>query len=235
MVRMNRWCGLTVAGALAVIAPTAAAQDASPAEAAATELSVTSDSAPAPKKKKGLFGKMKEVAGNKVVKTVAKTALCNMVPGGQMMAGALEAATSDDAGAAVSGAAATGNNCMPGMAGMAGGVPHVGAAAAAAGMSGGVGAVLSGGVATGFVPGLPRGMPATEDVENQEGLSIAAGCMGLTVDEYLELVNPTHGQSRPLTKDDMKRQTQLAKKVDARRYQACMVQQMSAPLAQPND
>ena len=45
---------------------------------------------PAPKKKGGLFGKVKGLAKNKVVQQVAKTAACNMVPGGQLVAGAID-------------------------------------------------------------------------------------------------------------------------------------------------
>jgi outer membrane protein OmpA-like peptidoglycan-associated protein len=78
--------------------------------------------APAPKKK-GMFGKIKGLAKNKVVKTVAKAALCTVVPGGQVVASALDAAESKNvAGAATTAAGLTGGggNCMPGMAAMTG-------------------------------------------------------------------------------------------------------------------
>ena len=112
---------------------------------------------PAPKKKGGLFGKVKGLAKNNVVKTIAKTAACTMIPGGQLVAGAIEgvsaksaakdaatnAATNAAAKAAkgvVAGAAAGalagagkgGNPCMPGMGMMA----NPGAAAMASGVPG---------------------------------------------------------------------------------------------------
>ena len=101
-----------------------------------------------------MFGKVKGLAKNKIVKTIGKAALCTVVPGGQVIAGALDAAeTKDVAGAAVT-AATGGGSCMPGMAGMAG------AAAPAAGIGGAVGA-LGAGISGAAVPGQPSaGMPA---------------------------------------------------------------------------
>ena len=74
------------------------------------------------KKHGGLFGKVKGVAKNKVVQQVAKVAACTMVPGGQLVAGAIDAAASKSvAGAAQEAAgAASGSSCMPGMGGAAG-------------------------------------------------------------------------------------------------------------------
>ena len=69
--------------------------------------------------------------------------------------------------------------------------------------------------------------------ENPEGAagtpdeSAVAGCMGLTLEEYREFTSPTHGENRPMTKPEMKRQQQLGKKIDQRRFQTCMMQQMS--------
>ena len=90
------------------------------------------------KKKGGMFGKFKGLAKNKVVKTVAKTALCTVVPGGQVVAGALDAAETKNvagaagaAGSALSGGG--GGGCMPGMAGMA---APAGAAAGGIGAAG---------------------------------------------------------------------------------------------------
>jgi hypothetical protein len=106
---------------------------------------------PVPKKKKGgLFGKVKGLAKSKVVKTVAKAALCTAVPGGSLIAGALDAKNAKGAAGAAAGTAAglaTGSSggCMPGM-GMAG---KAGGAAGLAGVAG-VG-----------VPGMPTtGMPS---------------------------------------------------------------------------
>lgn len=84
-------------------------------------------------KKTGLWGKAKKVAGNKVVKTIAKTAACTMVPGGQAIAGAIDAASASNTTEAAQGAAgaAAGTSCMPGMAGAAGAAGAAGPAAAA--------------------------------------------------------------------------------------------------------
>ncbi len=74
----------------------------------------TQDTTP---KKGGLWGKAKKVAGNKVVKAVVKTAACTMVPGGQVIAGAIDAASASSTAEAAQGAAgaAAGTTCMPGM------------------------------------------------------------------------------------------------------------------------
>ena len=87
-------------------------------------------------KKGGLWGKAKKVAGNKVVKAVVKTAACTMVPGGQVIAGAIDAASANSTAEAAQGAAgaAAGTTCMPGMAGAAGAAGP--AAAAGLGASG---------------------------------------------------------------------------------------------------
>ena len=93
--------------------------------------------APLPKKK-GLFGKMKGLAKNKVVNQVAKVALCSAVPGGQVIAGALEAKEAKNAAGGATAALAGGNGaCMPGMNGLAqgGAASGVAGAVAGAGMS----------------------------------------------------------------------------------------------------
>jgi hypothetical protein len=107
-------------------------------------------SAPKKKKRGGLFGKVKGLAKNKVVKTVAKTAACTMIPGGQLIAGAIDGASAKDAakGAAKDAAlgAATGNNtCIPGMG-------NAGAAGLAGNVAGGVAGTGMPGVG---VPGMP--------------------------------------------------------------------------------
>ncbi len=93
------------------------------------------------KKHGGLFGKVKGVAKNKLVQQVAKVAACTMVPGGQLVAGAIDAAASKSVAGAAQGAvgAASGNSCMPGMGGAAG---MAGAGMAGAGMAGAGGASL---------------------------------------------------------------------------------------------
>jgi hypothetical protein len=171
------------------------------------------DSQPPKKKPGGLFGKMKSIAGNKTVQSVAKTAACTMVPGGQVIAGAIDAA-----------GAAAGTSCMGGLggSGLAGAAAQTGAAAAVSGGLPGVpgGAVALPTSAMGYSAGDPTDMP---------GLAQMAQCMGLTPDEYGELINPTGGEGRQPTNDEMKRQADLGRKVDVRKYQSCMMQAMPSP------
>ena len=131
--------------------------------AAQSDAATVSDSGavsePAPKKK-GLFGKVKGLAKNKIVKSVAKVALCTAVPGGQVIAGALDAAKTKNVGAAAATAAGGGGSCMPGMSG-AGAAAGAGAGAGAAGLGAGVVGALGGGVPNAALPGQPStGMPA---------------------------------------------------------------------------
>jgi hypothetical protein len=191
----------------------------------------------APKKKGGLFGKVKSVAGNKVVRQVAKTAACTMVPGGQVIAGAIEAASSKDAGEAAVGAAgaANGTTCMPGGIGGTGlgGSGVLGAATQAAAAKA---AVDQSGSAAGYgsmlgIPGDGAGFGSMEEMPSAEE---TAQCLGINAEEYLALTNPTGGQPRQPTKDEMKLQAKLAKKVDMRRYQACMMQSARTATAPPS-
>lgn len=105
---------------------------------AQTESPASSDTTvPAPKKH-GLFGKVKNLSKNKVVNQVAKAALCTAVPGGQVIAGALEAKENKDvAGGAATALSGGRSGCMPGMSGLAGsaGVPGMPGATRGAGMS----------------------------------------------------------------------------------------------------
>jgi OmpA family len=148
--------------------------------AAQSEAAAVSDSgavsAPAPKKK-GLFGKVKGLAKNKIVKSVAKVALCTAVPGGQVIAGALDAAKTKNVGAAAATAAGGGGGCMPGMPGAA---AAAGAGAAGLGAAGAVGA-LSGGVPTAELPGQPSAaMPAmTMSPEQLKQMQEQYGKMGM--------------------------------------------------------
>lgn len=113
--------------------PAAAAKDTATAALAVAVAPVVDSAAAvpadtAPKKHHGFMSRVKSVAGNKVVRSVAKVAACTMVPGGQVIAGAMDAAASKSVAGAAQGAAgvATGSSCMPGMggaAGLAGGMP----------------------------------------------------------------------------------------------------------------
>jgi hypothetical protein len=142
-----------------------AAQSGAAAPAVGTATSDdAAQSAPKKKKKGGLFGKVKGLAKNKVVKTVAKAAACTMIPGGSLIAGAIDGASAKDAakdaakGAAKDAAlgAATGNNtCIPGMG-------NTGAAGLAGNVAGGVAGNVAGGLAGAGMPGVGvPGMPTT--------------------------------------------------------------------------
>jgi hypothetical protein len=188
------------------------------------------------KKKGGLFGKVKALGGNNVVQSVAKVAACTMVPGGQVIAGAIDAASSKTAGEAAAGAAsaAAGTTCMPG--GMGG--------PAAAGMSGSgvVGMAAQAGAAA-AVGGPPGGVHSPDPYEQEPtgdgmgyrsmggmpGPDELAGCMGLSVEEYQDLTDPTHGEPRQPSKEEMQRQQKLSKKIDMRKYQACMMRASASP------
>jgi len=102
---------------LALAAPVAgSAQSSAPGDNGVTPQDTAQ---PAPKKKGGLFGKMKNLSKSKLVNTVAKTALCNAVPGGSLVAGAIDAkkakSTAGAASAAANAAAGASGQCMPGM------------------------------------------------------------------------------------------------------------------------
>ena len=142
---------LAVLLASAILVPEISAAQSGSTVAQATGDS-TAGAVPAEKKKGGLFGKVKGLAKNKVVKTVAKTALCTAVPGGSMIAGALDAAETKNVAGAAATAATGGSSCMSGMAGMAGHA-NPGAAGIGAAGAGALGAAVSG-------VGLP-GQPST--------------------------------------------------------------------------
>ena len=161
---------LTVLLASAILIP-----EISAAQSASTVAEVTGDSTtaavPAAKKKGGLFGKAKGLAKNKIVKTVAKTALCTAVPGGSMIAGALDAAETKNVAGAAATAVTGGSSCMPGMAGMAG-APSPGAAGIGAAGVGALGAAASG-------VGLP-GQPSTA----MPGMTIPPEQMKQLMEQY---------------------------------------------------
>ena len=159
-------------GGAAPVAPASTAASVEPrasvhnSEVAPADVSATSpdsaavDTTPVKKKSGGLFGKVKSVAKNKVVQQVAKTAACTMLPGGQFVASAIDAAGDKGAVGAAAGAA-TGTSCMPGMGGAAG---VAGAAATAGALGGGApGAIVPGAAFAGagmLGAGQPGGMDA---------------------------------------------------------------------------
>jgi len=139
----------------------AAAQDSAAAPAA-------DSAAQAAPKKKGMFGKLKSIAGNKTVQSVAKVAACTVVPGGQFVAAGIDAASAaadKNAVGAASGAAgaATGSACYGGMAG--------GGAAGAAGMGSVPG--LAGTAASGSA--AMTAMAAMSQMDAQPGTMAAPG------------------------------------------------------------
>ena len=191
-----------------------------------------------PHKHGGLFGKAKSFIGNKTVKVVAKTVACTMVPGGQAIASAMDAASSKNAeGAAASGGA----GCMPGGMGLAGAAGIGGAAGmAAAGMSSpaGIGGPAGNAASASQLAAMAakgRGAPSTGTMPAM-GYSAGAGvseedfakCLGLSASEYRDFVDPTHGEARQPTKKELDRQAKLSRKVDMQRYQGCMTAQASA-------
>jgi hypothetical protein len=147
----------------------------SAAQSGSTVVQATGDSTaaavPAEKKKGGMFGKVKGLAKNKVVKTVAKTALCTAVPGGSMIAGALDAAETKNVAGTAATAVTGGSSCMPGMAGMAGAPSPEAAGIGAAGV-GALGAAASG-------VGLP-GQPST----GMPGMAMSPEQMKQLMEQY---------------------------------------------------
>jgi hypothetical protein len=133
---------------------------------------------PAPKKKGGLFGKVKGLAKNKVVQQVAKTAACNMVPGGQLVAGAIDKASAMKA--AKSAAKDAAKDAVVGAAlGAAGGKSTCGP-----GLMGGLGSAgLAKGVTGAGIPGMPTtGMP---------GVGASADQMKQMMEQYQKMgMNP---------------------------------------------
>lgn len=84
-----------------------------------------------------------------------------------------------------------------------------------------------------LTPGMPTGMPGTPGMPSAlagpgalggfPGEEEIAGCLGLTAEEYALLTDPTGGEPRALSKEEMKRQEKLSRKVDMQRYQQCMM------------
>jgi len=230
MIAIQPRCAVVLLGALLLAKlPTGVqAQGSAPTVAAAD----STDSVPH-KKHGGLFGKAKRLAGSKVVKSVAKVAACTMVPGGQAIAGAIDAADAKNAGQAAPGAAsaATGSACMPGLgaAGMAGagmGGSKMGGAAglAGAGLANAAVASAMSGAAQGMMPyGAGAGTPGVEQMaaQSEPGERALAECYGISYEEFLALTRPTGFESRPLTKAEMKRQAQISKKVGSQKMVEC--------------
>ena len=133
---------------------------------------------PAPKKHGGLFGKVKGLAKNKVVQQVARTAACNMVPGGQLVAGAI-----DNASAKKAAKNAATNAAKDAVAGAALGAA-TGKSTCGGGIMGNLGAAgMATGVAGAGIPGMPTtGMP---------GVGTSADQMKQMAEQYQKMgMNP---------------------------------------------
>lgn len=204
-----------------------------PPPAAAGSAADTTDTV-VKKKKGGLIGAAKKVAGNKVVKEVTKVAACTMVPGGQAVAGAIDAASAKSAGEAAQGAAgaATGSSCMPGM----GGAGMANAAAAEAATS----SATPSGPSQGMMPygaGGPPGYSGGQSMAAQTEASdrAMAQCLGLSVEDYQAMARPAGYEPRAPTNDEMKRAGKISKKVGAQRQAQCSqqvgMQQASSQMA----
>lgn len=134
------------------------------------------------KHKHGMFGKLKAVAQNKTVQSIAKTAVCTAVPGGSMVVGAVDAHKSGESAAQAIKGAAMGPSCMPGMGGLGalsgkggiGGMAAVQTSAAlqTAVMNGAIAKASAGGApSTGAAPSASSGDVASESPGQQLQLS----------------------------------------------------------------
>ena len=231
------------------VAPTT---EPAPVETATAATATPDTAAPADTKKKhhGLFGKVKDVAGNKVVQSVAKTAACTMVPGGSAIASAIDAGSSHNVAGAASGAAgaATGTTC--GMGGMG-----------AMGNMGGMGGAMGGAAAMAAQQqamanqqqammmaqqqqammmqqqAMSRmgqtnpaaGMNAATQLGMVPDENTAAACMGVSVAEYHLIVDPP---AQPESKAHMKARGAAGKKIDQAKQQQCAVQAGNAMMGQ---
>jgi hypothetical protein len=189
-----------------------------PADSSATDSAAST----APAHHGGLVGKVKKVAGSHVVQTVAKTAACTVVPGGQLVAGAIDAAASSSASGTAQGAAeaATGTGCANTMGQLTGAGDRAAQQA--------------------LTPTPPPGQPMMDpraqaglNMMNQMGIGVAtdeesqARCLGVSVEEYRLIVYPPGMNGRPPTKAEEAARTAAMKKLDPKKQQECSMQQSS--------
>lgn len=227
-----------VLGALAALVWLGLAPPAARAQAPAPSATDASDSTP-PKKKGGLFGKAKRFAGSKVVKTVAKVAACTMIPGGQALAGAIDAASAKSAGEAAQGAAgaATGSSCMPGMGGTGLAGAATTAAMAASQPAGPPQGMMPYGAGAGGGAWGGAGLAGSADMAAQSETTdrAMAECLGLSANDYRAMVRPAGSEPRAPTEAETKRASKLSRKVGAKRQAECNqsvgMQQASSQMA----
>jgi outer membrane protein OmpA-like peptidoglycan-associated protein len=194
---------IRLAVTLVLAAPMAGVAQSTPP--AANSVAAQDSTPSAPKKKGGLFGKMKGLTKSKLVNTVAKTALCTAVPGGSMIAGAIDAKKAKNAkGAAAAAANMAGGgstNCMPGM-GMAQKAVTPSPAAAVAGVG---------------VPGMP-----TTGIDPAAVSASQMGAMPSLTPEQLKQME-----------EQYKKMGISSEQIQAMQRQMQGMQQMSAPQAGP--
>jgi len=168
-----------------------------PATAAQPPDSSASTAAPEQKKKHhGLFGKVKDVAGNKVVQSVAKTAACTMVPGGAGAAGA-----------------AAGAGCYGPM-GMGNAAAQAAQQQAMAQQQQAMMAQQQQQMKMMQQQAAMAGVPIMDDKQS-------AACLGVSVEEYHLIVDPP---PYPESKAHMKARAAAGKKLDQSKQAACGMQ-----------
>lgn len=131
-------------------------------------------------KKHGMFGKLKHVAQNKTVQSIAKTAVCTAVPGGSIVVSAVDAHNSGASAANIAKGAGSSPSCMPGATGLKGmtggmgtkGMGSVGVAGAmgiTAAQAGSAlqSAAMNGAIARASSAGSPSAQGAPESVGTQ--------------------------------------------------------------------
>jgi hypothetical protein len=180
---------LAALGAAPVVAQQARAQGSADSVAAD---SVAADSATTAQAgtRGGLFGKVKKVAGNKVVQGVAKGVACNALPGAAVAAAAAGSKVCPAGGMLGGGAV---NNAVGGAIGGAVG----GALGAAADKQGAAATLPDGAVPAlgGFMPGagavgaMGMGAMASPGAGMKLNEEAAAKCLGLTVQEVRDVMN----------------------------------------------
>ncbi len=130
-------------------------------------------------KKGGMFGKLKSVAKNKTVQSIAKAAVCTAVPGGQYMVGAVDAAQAKGGAGAIASGAVNSASCIPGVGGMGAGALGGKAGLVGAGAAGAMGALGGAGQAQGLaqaaaMSGMMRGAPGAAPAGMPNAQQVAA-------------------------------------------------------------
>lgn len=204
-------------------------------EGAIAAAPAAADTAP---KKKGMFGKLKNVAHNKTLQNVTKAALCTAVPGGQYMVAAAEAKKS---GQSVASGVANSQSCIPGMPGAGmGGMGGLGGKSAIAGAAANAaGSLAGGGVGTATasarrmpgmpsVPKMPAGAAISTTAQGLAGMQTAmaqANAASAAAGGTGELSTESSGEQMKLSgpvSDEIKKGKLVIKKIDWMRDNAAV-------------